>query len=153
MKLLAILGVSLGSVLLFLLATASGNADVLAKNYVLLLALNSSVVALLLGIIGWQLLRLRRRLRTQVFGSKLALRLVLLFSLLTVLPGVLIYTISVQFLTKSIETWFDVRVDQARSKCLRIKLINLSGVRNIFDICVTILETLSISEKAYYYYY
>ncbi|MGL5985987.1 MAG: hypothetical protein ACRCZ5_03805, partial [Burkholderiales bacterium] len=86
MTLLAILGVSLGSVLLFLLATASGNADVLAKNYVLLLALNSSVVALLLGIIGWQLLRLRRRLRTQVFGSKLALRLVLLFSLLTVLP-------------------------------------------------------------------
>lgn len=132
MKLLAILGVSLGSVLLFLLATASGNADVLAKNYVLLLALNSSVVALLLGIIGWQLLRLRRRLRTQVFGSKLALRLVLLFSLLTVLPGVLIYTISVQFLTKSIETWFDVRVDQALDQGLnlgRLALHNeLSGL-------------------------
>ena len=132
MKLLAILGVSLGSVLLFLLATASGDADVLAKHYFLLLTLNSSVVALLLGIIGWQLLRLRRRLRTHVFGSKLALRLVLLFSLLTVLPGALIYTISVQFLTKSIETWFDVRVDKALDQGLnlgRLALHNeLSGL-------------------------
>ena len=48
-----------------------------------------------------------------MFGAKLAMRLVLLFSLLTILPGALIYTISVQFLTKSIETWFDVRVDKA----------------------------------------
>lgn len=137
MKLLAILGVSLGSVLLFLLATASGNADVLAKHYVVLIVLNSSVVALLIGIIGWQLLRLRQRLRAQVFGSKLALRLVLLFSLLTVLPGALIYTISVQFLTKSIETWFDVRVDQALDQGLnlgRLALHNeLSGLAQRAD--------------------
>ncbi len=120
MKLLAILGVSLGSILLFLLATASGNADALARHYWKLLGLNGSVVALLLGIIGWQLFRLRRRLREQVFGAKLALRLVLLFSLLTVLPGALIYTISVQFLTKSIETWFDVRVDKALDQGLNL---------------------------------
>lgn len=132
MKLLAILGVSLGSVLLFLLATASGNADALAKHYWLLILLNGSVVALLLGIIGWQLLRLRRRLRARVFGAKLAMRLVLLFSLLTILPGALIYTISVQFLTKSIETWFDVRVDKALDQGLnlgRLALHNeLSGL-------------------------
>lgn len=132
MKLLAILGVSLGSILLFLLATASGNADALAKHYWLLIGLNGTVVALLLGIIGWQLLRLRRRLRAQVFGAKLAMRLVLLFSLLTILPGALIYTISVQFLTKSIETWFDVRVDKALDQGLnlgRLALHNeLSGL-------------------------
>ena len=48
-----------------------------------------------------------------LFGSKLTLRLVLLFSLVAVLPGALVYAVSVQFLNKSIESWFDVRVDKA----------------------------------------
>ena len=37
----------------------------------------------------------------------------LMFGLMAVLPGVLIYAVSVQFVTKSIETWFDVRVEKA----------------------------------------
>ena len=40
-------------------------------------------------------------------------RLVLLFALVAVLPGALVYAVSVQFLGKSIESWFDVRVDRA----------------------------------------
>ncbi len=35
------------------------------------------------------------------------------FALVGVLPGLLIYLISVQFLSRSIESWFDVRVDRA----------------------------------------
>ena len=53
------------------------------------------------------------RLRAGLFGSKLTLRLVLLFSLVAVLPGALVYSVSVQFLNKSIESWFDVRVEKA----------------------------------------
>jgi len=48
-----------------------------------------------------------------MFGSRLTLRLVMLFALMAVLPGMLVYGVSVQFLTKSIESWFDVRVDNA----------------------------------------
>jgi nitrogen fixation/metabolism regulation signal transduction histidine kinase len=48
-----------------------------------------------------------------VFGSRLAVRLVLFFALVAVLPGALVYAVSVQFLGKSIESWFDVRVDRA----------------------------------------
>ena len=48
-----------------------------------------------------------------MFGSRLALRLVLLFSLVAILPGALVYAVSVQFLGRSIESWFDVRVDRA----------------------------------------
>ncbi|MEP7247823.1 MAG: ATP-binding protein [Gammaproteobacteria bacterium] len=62
---------------------------------------------------GYQLLRLRRNLKAGRFGSRLAVRLVLLFALVAVLPGVLVYAVSVQFLGKSIESWFDVRVDRA----------------------------------------
>ena len=56
---------------------------------------------------------LRRNLKRGVFGSQLAARLVLLFALVAVLPGALVYAVSVQFLGRSIESWFDVRVDRA----------------------------------------
>jgi nitrogen fixation/metabolism regulation signal transduction histidine kinase len=64
-------------------------------------------------LVGYQLWRLRNKLKNKVFGAKLTLRLVLFFTLIAVLPGILIYTVSVQFLDKSIESWFDVRVEKA----------------------------------------
>ena len=105
--------VGLGAILLFLLATATANTDLFAGRYDLLLIGNGVLVALLMLLVGYQLLRLVRSLRRGVFGSRLALRLVLLFALVAVLPGALVYAVSVQFLGKSIESWFDVRVDRA----------------------------------------
>ncbi|HUH95560.1 MAG TPA: ATP-binding protein [Casimicrobiaceae bacterium] len=103
----------LGVVFLFLLATASANTALFARNYDLLLVINGAMVVLLMGLVAYQLLRLRRNLKAGVFGSRLAARLVLLFALVAVLPGALLYGVSVQFLGKSIESWFDVRVDRA----------------------------------------
>jgi nitrogen fixation/metabolism regulation signal transduction histidine kinase len=103
----------LGTIFLFLLATASANTALFARSYNLLLVLNGVMVAALMGLVGYQLLRLRRNLRAGVFGSRLAARLVVLFALVAVLPGALLYGVSVQFLGKSIESWFDVRVDRA----------------------------------------
>jgi nitrogen fixation/metabolism regulation signal transduction histidine kinase len=103
----------LGTVFLFLLATASANTELFASNYNLLLVLNGAMVALLMGLVSYQLWRLRKNLKAGVFGSRLAIRLVLLFALVAVLPGALLYGVSVQFLGKSIESWFDVRVDKA----------------------------------------
>ena len=103
----------LGVIFLFLLATASANTALFARGYDLLLVLNVTMVAILMGLVAYQLLRLRRNLKAGVFGSRLAVRLVLLFALVAVLPGALLYGVSVQFLGKSIESWFDVRVDRA----------------------------------------
>jgi nitrogen fixation/metabolism regulation signal transduction histidine kinase len=103
----------LGVIFLFLLATASANTALFARSYNLLLALNGTMLAVLSGLVGYQLLRLRRNLKAGVFGSRLAVRLVLLFALVAVLPGALLYGVSVQFIGKSIESWFDVRVDRA----------------------------------------
>ncbi|HEX8009496.1 MAG TPA: ATP-binding protein [Casimicrobiaceae bacterium] len=103
----------LGVVLLFLLATASANTELFARGYDLLLVLNVTLVAILMGLVAYQLVRLRRNLKAGVFGSRLAARLVLLFALVAVLPGALLYGVSMQFLGKSIESWFDVRVDRA----------------------------------------
>ena len=103
----------LAAISLFLLATASANTDLFARRYDLLLVLNGALVVLLMLLVGVQLFRLSRNLKAGVFGSRLAVRLVLLFALVAVLPGALVYAVSVQFIGKSIESWFDVRVDRA----------------------------------------
>jgi nitrogen fixation/metabolism regulation signal transduction histidine kinase len=110
---LLLVGACLGAISLFLLATATANTQLFAGSYTVLLVLNGTMAVLLILLVGYQILRLRRNLKRGVFGSRLALRLVQLFALVAVLPGVLVYAVSVQFLGKSIESWFDVRVDRA----------------------------------------
>ncbi len=102
-----------GAVMLYLLSTASSNTPLLAGQLTWLLGGSVALVLVLMIVTGHQLLALRHRLKQRVFGSKLSLRLVLLFSLVAVLPGALVYAVSVQFLTRSIDTWFDVRVEKA----------------------------------------
>jgi len=104
---------SLAAIALFLLATATSNTSMFAQEYDTLVLLNGVLVGLLMLVVGWQLWQLRRNLRSGVFGSRLAVRLVFLFALVAVLPGALVYAVSVQFIGRSIESWFDVRVDRA----------------------------------------
>ena len=113
MRLLILLGAALAGVLLFLLATASGNTTVFASHYPLLLGLNAALAALLAVLVAWQIRTLWRKYRERAFGSRLTVRILLLLALMAVVPGALVYTVSVQFLSKSIESWFDVKVDAA----------------------------------------
>ncbi len=113
MKTLIIVASSLGAILLFLLASASANTALFARHYPWLLGLNALVALSLLVLIAWQVKVLWKEHRDKVFGSKLKLRLMLFFGLMAVIPGMLIYAVSVQFVTKSIESWFDVRVEKA----------------------------------------
>ncbi len=113
MKYVLIIGAGVGAVMLFLLATAGANTEFFERQYRLLLGINIAFVSFLMVIVGFLLWRFRRRLKSGVFGSRLALRLMLVFSLMAILPGALVYAVSVQFLEKSIESWFDVKVDRA----------------------------------------
>lgn len=78
-----------------------------------LMAFNAAVAVALGLLIVWLLIKLRARWRQRKFGSRLLAKLALIFALLGVVPGALIYTVSVQFVSRSIETWFDVRVEGA----------------------------------------
>ena len=113
MKLLLVVGGTVAALGLFLLASASGDTGVLERHYALLLALNAAFAVLLAGLLAYQLVSMARRYRARVFGSRLTLRLLARFALLAVVPGLLVYGVSVQFLTRSIESWFDVKVDAA----------------------------------------
>ncbi|HWQ38939.1 MAG TPA: ATP-binding protein [Burkholderiales bacterium] len=127
MRLLAAVALGLGASMLYLLSTASANTSLFAEDLPLLLGLGVAMMVVLMLLVGYQLLVLRRRVRARVFGSKLTLRLTLLFSLVAVLPGVLVYAVSVQFLARSIESWFDVRVDKALEGGLSLGRLTLEA--------------------------
>jgi nitrogen fixation/metabolism regulation signal transduction histidine kinase len=100
-------------VLLFMLTTATDNRALYEVNYIRLLVVNVVVAVILFGVIAWALVRLMLRLRRKKFGSQLLLKLVGVFALVGLLPGLLIYGVSYQFVSRSIESWFDVRVEGA----------------------------------------
>lgn len=105
--------VAIGLVLLFLLTQATGNRELYERNYARLFTLNVVVAVALLGVIAWVAWRLLRRLRQGRFGSRLLVKLAMIFALAGFVPGLLIYVVSYQFVSRSIESWFDVQVEGA----------------------------------------
>jgi len=112
-KYLNFISILVGGTLLYLLSSSSANTKVFSLDYYVLLGLTGLFALGLAGLVGYQLMRLRSKLRSKVFGARLTLRLVVFFTLIAVLPGMLVYVVSVNFLGKSIESWFDVRVEKA----------------------------------------
>ncbi|MHB1331955.1 MAG: sensor histidine kinase [Sulfuriferula sp.] len=120
MKYLVLLGFGIGAVLVYLLSSASANTELFARNFPYLLAVTGALVTALLVLVGYQIIQLRHKIKHGVFGAKLTVRLMLVFGLMALLPGAVVYGVSVQFLSKSIESWFDVRVDNALGSGLNL---------------------------------
>ena len=112
-RILLVVAAALAAISLFLLTSASSNTDLFAGSYPYLLALNGVLVVALAGLVGVQLRDLWREYRAQQFGSRLKYRLVLMFALMGVVPGLVVYAVSLQFVVRSIQSWFDVRVESA----------------------------------------
>ncbi|MDD5323829.1 MAG: ATP-binding protein [Polaromonas sp.] len=112
--------VAMGLVLLFLLTLATGNRQLYERNFELLFWLNVAMAVLLLLVIGWIVLRLVLRLRHGRFGSRLLVKLAAIFALVGLLPGLTIYVVSYQFVSRSIESWFDVEVEGALAAGLNL---------------------------------
>ncbi len=103
----------IGLGLLVLMTQATDNNDNFNQNYEWLVITNA-VVASGLGLtILWGTVRLVLRLRQGQFGARLLVKLAGIFALVGVVPGVLIYVVSYQFVSRSIESWFDVKVEAA----------------------------------------
>ncbi len=108
---LAMVVIGLG--LLVLMTQATGNRERYNQNYEWLALINAVVAGGLLIIILWGAVKLLLRLKRGQFGSKLLVKLAGIFALVGVIPGVLIYVVSYQFVSRSIESWFDVKVEAA----------------------------------------
>ncbi len=122
--------VAIGLVLLFLLTQATTNRDMYERNYARLFVLNVVVASLLLVVILWIAYRLLRRLRQGKFGSRLLVKLAAIFALAGFAPGVLIYVVSYQFVARSIESWFDVKVEGALEAGVNLGRVTLETLSN-----------------------
>jgi nitrogen fixation/metabolism regulation signal transduction histidine kinase len=104
---------ALGAMLVFLLATASADTAFLAGHTLLLIGMNAFAALVLLVLAAAQLRKLWREYRRGKFGSRLKTRLLAMLIFMAVVPGALVYAVSMQFAVKSIDSWFDVRVEAA----------------------------------------
>jgi nitrogen fixation/metabolism regulation signal transduction histidine kinase len=125
-----LIAIALSGVLLFILASASGNTAFFERNYPILLAVNGVIAAALAVLVLLLVRRLVKRLRLKRFGARLTTRFAVAFALMGVLPGVLIYVVSTQFLSRSIESWFDVRVDRALESGLTLGRAALDNLKD-----------------------
>ena len=107
----AVLGAAL--VLAFVLSLTGQTEGFYERNFIWLFWLNVAVGGLLVVVIAVALARLALRQRRGKFGTRLLTKLAGIFALVGLLPGLVIYTVSYQFVSRSIEIWFDVKVATA----------------------------------------
>ena len=119
--------VAIGLVLMFLLTSATDNRALYERNYAWLFGVNVVVALLLFAVLVWVAARLVTRLRRKRFGSRLLLKLAAIFALVGLAPGLLIYVVSYQFVSRSIESWFDVRVEGALSAGVNLARVTLES--------------------------
>jgi nitrogen fixation/metabolism regulation signal transduction histidine kinase len=120
--------IGIGIVLMFLLTQATDNREFYERNYGRLFALNMVVAGVLLAVILWVFVRMASRLRRGKFGSRLLVKLAAIFALVGLVPGVLIYVVSYQFVSRSIESWFDVKVEGALDAGLNLGRATLDNL-------------------------
>ncbi len=126
--LVAATGVSL--ILAYVVSFADPEAQLHESRFVWLFWVNVAVAALLALVIALASARLWLRLRRGKFGSRLLLKLAGIFTLVGVLPGLVIYTVSYQFATRSIDAWFDVRLAAALDAGLALGKSTLDSLRD-----------------------
>ena len=121
----AVLGASL--VLAFVLSlTTTGLVS--ERHFVWLFWVNVVVAALLLLVIALAGVRLAQRWRRGKFGSRLLAKLAGIFAVVGLVPGLLIYGVAYQFVSRSIDTWFDAQVAGALDAGLSLGRGTLDGV-------------------------
>lgn len=112
---------------LLLMSAATQNSEQFGRLYMLLLLVNLLGLIALLVLIFSNLLRLRRQYRNRATGSRLTVRLMLMFVLLALAPVSLVYYFSLGFIQRGIDSWFDVRVERTLDDALELSRASLEA--------------------------
>ncbi|MDR5818903.1 PAS domain-containing sensor histidine kinase [Caballeronia sp. LZ043] len=106
--------------LLVMLALASANTEFFDRYYGWLYAANVAVAIVFMLIVIALFIIIVTRVRQGRFGTRLLAKLAFIFALVGVVPGAIIYVVSYQFVSRSIESWFDVNVETALTSGLTL---------------------------------
>ena len=105
---------------LLLLSDSIGDAEHFTRLYSTLFVINLVIVVALLVLIGVNIQRVFGQYRRGITGSRLTVRLVTMFMVLSILPVSVVYYVSYRFINYGIDSWFDVRVEQALTSSLEL---------------------------------
>lgn len=111
----------------YLMSGAIQNTALFGRLYSLLLGVNILALLLLIALIGRNLIHLLQQYREHAPGSRLTLRLVVMFVLLALAPVSVVYYFSLQFLHRGIDSWFDLRVEKSLEDALELGRASLDG--------------------------
>ncbi len=135
-----------------MISSSTMDAEQFQQLYYLLLTVNLVILVMLVFLIARQAWRLLRQLRQHVAGSRLTLRMVIIFVSLAVFPALVVYSFSIQFINRSIDSWFDVTVERALEDAMNLsrssvdekKKTLLRQIRRLSDEILINLDTLSV---------
>jgi nitrogen fixation/metabolism regulation signal transduction histidine kinase len=115
-------------VLAYFLSAATQDSSRLNDLFLVIFALAIVITLLLLALLGRSIYKLYRDYKNQVEGSRLTVRLVSLFALLIIISTTIVYSFSIHFLHRGINSWFDVEIEQALDDALELSRSSL-GIR------------------------
>ena len=112
-----------------LLSQSAKNDDLFGDHYVALIVLNVAGIAILAILTFFQIRRLVIQFRNRTLGSRLTLHFIGTFVILAVVPLAMVYYFSVQFLNRSIDSWFGVQIEQALDDALLLGRSTLEATK------------------------
>ena len=134
---------------LVMISQALQNSDLFDRYYSVLLILNASGLITLIILILLNLKRLIRQFKNKIVGSRMTVRMVMIFSLLSVTPVLIVYYFSLDFLHRGIDSWFDLRVEQALDDSLELSRLALDvRMRELLNTTEKIAEELNEKSDA-----
>jgi two-component system, NtrC family, nitrogen regulation sensor histidine kinase NtrY len=94
----------------------------LSSNIMIFVLININVILLLLLLFlsVRNLVKLFFERKKQIMGAKLRTKLVLAFITLSLLPTIILFFVSVQFISTSIEYWFHLQIEQSLKNSLEV---------------------------------
>ena len=134
---------------LLMMSKSLQNSELFDRFYLGLLLFNALGLISLSILIILNLKRLIRQLKNRVIGSRMTIRIVILFSLLSVTPVLIVYYFSLDFLHRGIDSWFDLRIEQALDDSLELSRLALDvRMRELLNTTEKIAEELSDTNNA-----
>jgi nitrogen fixation/metabolism regulation signal transduction histidine kinase len=106
--------------LTYLLSAATQDSSRFNDLFLIIFGLGIATLLLLMAILSRSLFRLYRDFKSNQAGSRLTVRLVSLFVLLILVSTTVVYSFSMHFLHRGINSWFDVKVEQALNDSLEL---------------------------------
>jgi len=113
-------GVGLALTALFLLSRTAQNSEDFDRLHILILLINVAGVVVLFAFLIGNLARLWRDYRNHVPGAKLKARMVGMSVSLAVVPLLVVFYFSMQFINRGIDTWFNVEVEKGLDDALAL---------------------------------